>query len=177
MNGSDLSETKFINETFSFSRAILIDEKGVPLCQVNLVENPQFLPEFAEPGSSEALQQPLDLPECEEESLDIVAQYAEQAWIKKDVAFAPLPVITGTLAFVGGCVFGFLTNWNSSSNSALPAFLGGMYGGVNGIVASISPYIRGSGWVNFGMITMGHVGLGTTSGLVCSGIADLIFYE
>ena len=69
-------ETFSSDQTFAFSRAVLTDENGLAICQVNLVENPEFLPQFAEPGSTENLQ-PLDLPECEEQSLDIVAQYAE----------------------------------------------------------------------------------------------------
>ena len=61
LSGPDFLKAKFTNETFAFSRAVLTDENGVAICQVNLVENPEFLPQFAEPGASDL--EPLDLPD------------------------------------------------------------------------------------------------------------------
>ena len=174
------------DDTFSFSRAVLTDEKGVALCQVNLVENPQFLPQFAEAGLSDL--EPLDLPECEEQSLDIVAQYAEQAWVKKEVAFVPalVALATGTLVFTGGCAVGVVT-WITTDmvvqnrnvinaingrdieeitppNSVLPTFLGSAVGASFSFVTGLS-----SIWVG--------AGIGAAGGLVCSSIVDRIVYE
>ena len=174
LNGSDLSETKFINETFSFSRAVLIDEKGVAICQVNLVENPQFLPEFAEPGSSETLQ-PLDLPECEEQSLGIVAQYAEQAWVQREVALAPAAVALG--AYAGGCLIGSIISFHGTNSegffdkfnaSWFSFWLGGFYGVFASFLGGLPPTV--------GRL-LGSTGLGMTGGLACSLIAGHILYE
>ena len=50
------SENTFSSsENVYLSRAILTDENGAAICQVNLQENPEFLPQFAEPGSSNNL--------------------------------------------------------------------------------------------------------------------------
>ena len=164
------------DETFSLSRAILTDEKGVGLCQVNLQENPQFLPQFAEPGSSETLQ-PLDLPECEEQSLGIVAQYAEQAWVQREVALAPtlaLTISTGVLALAGGCVLGIITQLlNDEVNIVLPTSIGGTSGAFLSVPSA--SLVRG-GWLK--LTTVGvHAVVGAASGLACYGIADLVFYE
>ena len=77
LSGPDLSEANLTNETFAFSRAVLTNENGVAICQINLVENPEFLPVFAKPGSDTL--EPLDLPECEQQNLVVVAQYTQQA--------------------------------------------------------------------------------------------------
>ena len=174
LNGSELSEAKFNNDTFSFSRAILTDEKGVAICQVNLVEKPQFLPEFAEPGLSEGLE-PLDLPECKEESLDIVAQYAEQAWVEREVAFAPAVAI-GSVSFIGGCVLIFsaqMTGVKKKVNIALPASIGGIQGTLFGIAVTRA---GGMGWFKLKHLGIGAIS-GAIGGLICSGIADRILYE
>ena len=137
-------ETFSSDQTFSFSRAVLTDENGLAICQVNLAENPEFLPQFAEPGASNALK-PLDLPECEEESLDVVAQYAEQAWIKRDVAIAPVVVgvvgIGAVSSFFGGCLIGIgsfkateAEHVNLGKNTY--PFIGAGFGGINGGILS-----------------------------------------
>ena len=182
-------DTLSSDDTFSLSRAVLTDEKGVAICQVNLVENPQFLPQFAEAGLSDL--EPLDLPGCEEQSLDIVARYAEQAWVKKEVAFVPALVAlgTGALVFAGGCLVGTMTwmiadTWNKKISSmedierqrppsnVLPTLVGGTYGGINslftGLMTGWSPILLSSGM---------SVGLGAAGGLACSGITGLIVYE
>ena len=199
------------DETFSLSRAILTDENGVAICQINLVENPQFLPQFAEPGSSEALE-PLDLPECEEQSLDIVAQYAEQAWVKKEMALAWIPAIAGAASLAGGCSMGFAARELVNVGLAV-RIIGDAFSGIeeeykpkNAITTAISsgavvgaassilvrpisgiiadawnntrnpPVLRGRGW--FKLLPMSaNAGIGAMGGLVCYGIADLMFYE
>ena len=175
LDGSDLSETKFTNENFAFSRAILTNEKGVAICQVNLVENPEFLPDFAEPGSLDALD-PLDLPECEEQSLDIVAQYAQQAWIKKETAGPTLilTAVTTSIALIGGCVGGFIIRgYEYEGDTGLPASIGGM----SGVLLSVSSasIVKGF-WRKLGSIGL-HATAGTIGGVVCYGIPDRIFYE
>ena len=164
-------DTLSSNETFSFSRAVLTDEKGVALCQVNLIENPQFLPQFTEPGSSEGLE-PLDLPECEEESLDIVAQYAEQAWVKKEVALIPF-VVLGTFGI--SCFSGFLMGSVGLGNEglALAIISGGLWGIIAGPILS---ELTSSG---FKLRTiMSAAGISAlTGGLVCYGMGNLMFYE
>ena len=211
LDGSDLSETKFTNENFAFSRAILTNEKGVAICQVNLVENPEFLPEFAEPGASNL--KPLDLPECEEQSLDIVAQYAEQAWVKKEMAIAWIPAIVGAASLAGGCTMGFATRELVSvgvvvriisdsfsgideeyepKNAAMTALSsGGVVGGASSILVrpilgifadawnnnrSNPPVLRGRGWLKLKPM-LANAGIGAIGGVVCYGIADLMFYE
>ena len=173
-------ETFSSDQTFFLSRAVLIDEKGVAICQVNLVENPEFLPQFAKPSSSNTLK-PLDLPECEEQSLDIVAQYADQAWVKRDVAIAPV-IAAGALAFGGGCAVGLATWILFTGTSALisesvrnPADNGVsvMMGGIYGTL--IAPY-TGSTW-SFIFKMTGYTGIGAAGGLLCSFMADGIFYE
>ena len=161
------------DETFSLSRAVLTNEKGVALCQVNLVENPQFLPQFAESGSSESLQ-PLDLPECEEQSLDIVAQYAEQAWVgqKREVAF--FPVVGAAGIFFLGCFTGSLLRAMDVKDPNTSIVPGAAYGVGIGI-ASI-PFASGSVFSHLGMVVKG-AGIGALSGLVCYGIVDYIYYE
>ena len=156
------------DDTFSLSRAVLTNEKGVALCQVNLVENPQFLPQFAEPGSSDL--PPLDLPECEEQSLDIVAQYAEQAWIKKEVALAPAVVVVGAGVFAVSCVSGaFMAGFGSYPSSLV--LIGSAQGA--GISLVSLPFISGSAFSKLGMIVNGAAG-GILSGLICYGITDRI---
>ena len=198
LNGSELSEAKFNNDTFSFSRAVLTDEKGVALCQVNLVENPQFLPEFAEPGSSEGLE-PLDLPECEEENLDIVAQYAEQAWVKKEVALIPVGVPVAFAAFTGGCAVGLMT-WiiaDTRNGDDIPSVIerqrindlasivGGIYGLSLNLFTGLWAYGRNpaasnlismTGW-KAPLLSGMSAGLSVTGGIVCSSIVDRIAYE
>ena len=155
-------ETFSSDQTFFLSRGVLIDEKGVAISQVNLVENPEFLPQFAEPGSSNALK-PLDLPECEEE-LDIVAQYADQAWIKKDVA-----VVAALLFHAGACGLGFFTNW-LEYEMGLVAILTGLYGGALA-ATSLEVTIGGFTLSRLGTFIVG-AGTSVFSGLICYGIAN-----
>ena len=164
-------DTSSANDTFSLSRAILTDEKGVALCQVNLVENPQFLPQFAEPGSSDL--QSLDLPECEEENLDIVAQYAEKAWVKKEMAFAWIPVVSAG-AFVAGCSFGSLVGVMGARDPGLSFVIGSVQGTFIGALPAI-----GGGWAAALGTIMTGAGIGALSGLFCYSIADRVrmFYE
>ena len=173
---SSFSEQTFSsNENIYLSRAVLADENGQAICQVNLQENPEFLPGFAESGSSDL--RPLDLPECEEQSLDIVAQYAEQAWVKKDVALLPFVVMAAA-----GCVASFI--------DISPAVAGGALGVASG-AANILGIIHDVRFLSVhGVVTTGATvlaatavtagvgaGLGFVGGLVCSGIAGRIFYE
>ena len=162
------------DDTFAFSHAILTDENGVAICQVNLVENPDFLPEFAEPGASDL--EPLDLPECEQQNLDIVAQYAQQAWIKKEVAIAPalsttVAVVGAVASFYGGCAIG-LTWRVAEEKPKSGVIISGAYGGINGVLTSIP---KSSGLFKLGVI-MGNISIGTTSALICYGITDRILY-
>ena len=150
-------------DTFFLSRGVLTDENGVAICQVNLVENPEFLPQFAEPGSSNTLK-PLDLPDCEEQSLDIVAQYADQAWIKRDVAIAPW-VAAG--AFVGGCGLGFFAGWleyNKNMDIGENKIFVAIMGGVAGMLVGTA--ISGGG----GLPIM--IGISTLGGLACYGVTN-----
>ena len=151
------------------------------------MENPEFLPGFAKPSSSNT-PQPLDLPECEEQSLDIVAQYAEQAWVKKEVAIFPV-ITSAALTLTSGCAIGFITwittdiairtrNKNSTSvinredknksSRALSAFIGGTFGVFTGISIPNGPKLVGN---------IIGIGVGTISALVCYDITDRIFYE
>ena len=159
------------DETFSLSRAVLTNEKGVALCQVNLVENPQFLPQFAEPGSSDLPS--LDLPECEEQSLDIVAQYAEKAWVKKEVALYPV-VAAGVGAYMVGCFSGSLVGVMGFGDPGSLFVVGGTEGIVMGAIQAI-----GGGWAAALGTIMTGAGIGGLSGLVCYSIADRVrmFYE
>ena len=146
--------------TFSFSRAILTDEKGQAICQSNLEENPELLPRFAELGSSHTLE-PIDLPECEEQNLDILAQYAEQAWIKKEVAIAPVLAIP--LSIASGCAVGFLLSSESFPHDP------DMYQNVEKIFSALIGGISGSVWSSVPLRSLGlHFGIGAMSGLVCS---------
>ena len=154
--------------TFSFSRAILTDEKGQAICQSNLEENPELLPRFAELGSSHTLE-PIDLPECEEQNLDILAQYAEQAWIKKEVAFAPLG--TATLSFIGGCIIGaFLTTQifpDDPDEYEIEDITSSTF--VGGLLGPLFSSPTAPPWQGFSMGAMG--------GLVCSAMLHMIIYK
>ena len=164
-------DTLSSDDTFSLSRAVLTDEKGVAICQVNLVENPQFLPEFAEADSSEGLE-PLDLPECEEQSLDIVAQYAEQAWVKKDVALAPAVLATGGITFVGGCWLGLSWLTSENGNTLLPIATGAI--GLGALYTTI----KGSGGWNFAKrVMMKGTGIAALGGLLCYSLGYQILYQ
>ena len=157
------------DQTFSFSRAVLTDENGVAICQVNLVENPEFLPQFAEPGSTENLQA-LDLPECEEQSLDIVAQYAEEAWVKRDVAIAPAALMaTGGIALVGGCALGLI--WLQSQGSILLPLAIGTIG-----LGPLYTTIKGSGWNLATRVIVKGTGAATMGGLLCYSLGYQILY-
>ena len=110
-----------------------------------------------------------------------MAQYAQQAWIKKEVAIAPV-IVTGALAFGGGCTMGVITRTTTdalhldtrlSYSIVLPSIAGGMYGA---FVNLPSLLIEGSGWLKLGT-TIKWTGVGAISGLVCYGITDLLFYE
>ena len=133
------------------------------------------MPQFAEAGSSEL--RPLDLPECEEQSLDIVAQYAQQAWIKRDVAI--VPVALGAAITASTCVIGFIAGFLDEQGDESLIFstaTGGIIGGSVSIpVASIM-----SNW-SFRAAAAATIGsgavFGAIGGLVCSGIANGIFYE
>ena len=141
---------------------------------MNLQENPEFLPQFVEPGSSNALP-PLDLPECEEQSLDIVVQYAEEAWVKKDVAIAPF--LLGVAA--AGCVASFI--------DIPPAVAGATSGVAIGAIGLLRNILQIIAWtaaegVVLNMVgALGGMGIGAgaglVGGLVCSGIEGLIFYQ
>ena len=165
------------NENVYLSRAILTDEKGVAICQINLQENPEFLPGFAEPGSSNTLR-PLDLPECEEQSLDIVAQYAEEAWIKRDVAIAP--VLLGVAA--AGCVASFIDIPPVVAGAASGVAIGAV--GLLRNIPQIIAWTAAEGVVRNMVGALGGMGIaagvgavtGLVGGLVCSGIEGLIFY-
>ena len=178
---STSSEESFSSsENVYLSRAILTDENGVAICQVNLQENPEFLPGFAEAGSSDL--KPLDLPECEEQNLDIAAEYAQQAWIKRDVAIAPLLV-----SFLGMAAVGCLASFIDIS----PALAGGVVGVVSaarGVPENIDSLrflhaargivYSGGAVLTATALTAGiGAGVGAVSGLVCSGIEGLIFYQ
>ena len=159
------------DQTFFLSRAVLTDEKGVAICQVNLQENPEFLPQFAEAGSTDL--KPLDLPECEEQSLDIVAQYADQAWVKRDVAFFPVAAAAG-LAFAGGCSFGFFAGWleyGDMENMDIAAIWAGLYGGA--ISVPLAATSSSSSFASLVVPTvMVGAGVGVLGGLVCYGITN-----
>ena len=165
------SDTLSSDQTFFLSRGVLTDENGVAICQVNLVENPEFLPQFAEPGSSNALK-PLDLPDCEEQSLDIVAQYAEQAWIKRDVAIVPW--VAG--AFVGGCISGLVLTReifpdHPDEHETEDIVSSTIAGGLLGVILGGPPFLSSSSfpWL--------HMWMGAMGGLVCSAAAHMIIYE
>ena len=159
------------SENVYLSRAILTDEKGVAICQVNLVENPEFLPEFAEAGSSDL--RSLDLPECEEQNLDIVAQYADQAWIKRDVAIVPV-ALAATGIMIGGCVAGAITAVivdPKEDNDHDLVLSSGIAGGVMGGLMSLPAAIPISGWL--GAAVAGSGAFGVISGIACGSM----FYE
>ena len=166
------------NENVYLSRAILTDEKGAAICQVNLVENPEFLPQFAEAGSTNL--RPLDLPECEEQNLDIVAQYADQVWIKRDVAIAPAIVGAGFAVIAGSCAAGATLGvfFNEEDESLIYSTT---TGGVVGGVVTVSHALT-IGSLSLGAtVTGAGAVLGAMTGLVCSNITsdivDRIFYD
>ena len=184
-------DTSSSGASFSLSRAILTDEKGFAICQVNLVENQEFLPQFAEPGSSNAFP-PLDLPECEQQNLDIVAQYAEQAWMEKEVAIAPLAYLAGMVGI--SCFAGILSSTKSAGGGGVGAF-GGFGVGVSSVVGDILENIdrlkslhaaRGVVYSVGAVLTATAVsggigaGVGYVTGVFCSDVAGgrrRIFYQ
>ena len=156
------------NENIYLSRAILTDENGAAICQVNLQENPEFLPQFAEAGSSDL--RSLDLPECEEQNLDIVAQYADQAWIKRDVAIVPVGLAVSAFGF--GCISGVVVREENNDNIVGSVVSGAIFGvATGGIFGVVSASTMG------GAIAAG-VGIGAIGALICNGrIANkIIFY-
>ena len=144
---------------------------------MNLQENPEFLPQFAEAGSTDL--RPLDLPECEDQNLDIVAQYAEQAWVKKDVAVVPF--VAAGISFVGGCTMGSVMQMILLRDSSMKTGYKMMFTAIEGALVGL-----GLGGVIMGGTQLGSkaaavtltssLGIGAVSAVACAGIMGRILY-